>query len=234
MRTANRAGIPQENRSSKPTTTKMKPAFTKVNRYVFDPKAMSWSLPSGTTCPGAEQCLAKADRTTGKITNGPKQKFKCYSAQGERYPSVRSRYWANFDAVRGKTSNEVCDILSDCWPIKARRNRTHTAGDFFSEQYFLGWMEFAASKPDVQFWAFTKSIPFWVGNMGSVPKNMELQASYGGRWDSLIEEHELKFARVVWSPEEAEKLGLKIDTDDRLAAYPGPSFALLENFSKKG
>ena len=63
---------------------------------------------------------------------------------------------------------------------------------------------------------------------------MELQASYGGRWDSLIEEHELKFARVVWSPEEAEKLGLKIDTDDRLAAYPGPSFALLENFSKKG
>ena len=114
----------------------MKPAFTKVNRYVFDPKAMSWSLPSGTTCPGAEQCLAKADRTTGKITNGPKQKFKCYSAQGERYPSVRSRYWANFDAVRGKTSNEVCDILSDCWPIKARRNRIHTAGDFFSEQYF--------------------------------------------------------------------------------------------------
>ena len=55
----------------------MKPAFTKVNRYIFDPKAFSWSLPSGTTCPGAEACLAKVDRVTGKSTNGPKQEFKC-------------------------------------------------------------------------------------------------------------------------------------------------------------
>ena len=62
----------------------MKPAFTKVNRYIFDPKAWSWSIPSGTTCPGAEQCLAKVDRETGHMTNGPKQTFKCYAAVSER------------------------------------------------------------------------------------------------------------------------------------------------------
>ena len=210
----------------------MKPAFTKVNRYIFDPKAWSWSIPSGTTCPGAEQCLAKVDRGTGKITNGPKQTFKCYAAVSERYPSVRKRYWANFDAVRGKKCDEVAHVLSECFPKNAKRVRVHTAGDFFSEEYFKGWMQFAAAKPDVQFWAFTKSLPFWVRNIDLVPSNMEIQASYGGKWDNMIEEHGLKYAKVVWSREEAESLGLEIDTNDKLAAFPGPSFALVENFTK--
>ena len=211
----------------------MKPAFTKVNRYIFDPKAWSWSIPSGTTCPGAEKCLAKVDRETGQMTNGTKQEFKCYAAVSERYPSVRKRYWTNFDAVRWKNRDEVADVLTECFPKNAKRVRVHTAGDFFSEEYFLGWMQFAASKTDVQFWAFTKSLPFWIRNMDSVPPNMELQASYGGRWDDMIGEHGLKYAKVVWSPEEAESLGLKIDTDDKLAAFTGPSFALLENFTKQ-
>jgi hypothetical protein len=167
------------------------------------------------------------------MTNGPKQTFKCYAAVSERYPSVRARYWCNFDAVRGKSAGEVASVISECFPKKAKRVRVHTAGDFFSEQYFLGWMEFARSMPDVQFWAFTKSLPFWISNMASVPENMELQASYGGRWDSMIEQNNLKFARVVWSREEAEKLGLEIDMDDSRAARRGGSFALLENFSSR-
>lgn len=167
------------------------------------------------------------------MTNGPKQKFKCYSAVSERYPSVRARYWCNFDAVRGKTPGEVADVLTECCPKRAARVRVHTAGDFFSENYFLGWMQFAESKPDIRFWAFTKSLPFWIQNTNSVPPNMELQASYGGKWDDLIDEHGLKYARVVWSRAEAEALGLEIDTDDRLAATPGKSFALMENFTKE-
>lgn len=167
------------------------------------------------------------------MTNGPKQTFKCYSAVGERYPSVRKRYWANFDAVRGQRAESVVNVLGSCFPKNAKRVRVHTAGDFFSEDYFLGWMLFAKSKPDVQFWAFTKSLPLWVNNSGEVPSNMEMQASYGGRHDAMIEEHRLKYAKVVWSEGEAEEIGLDIDTDDRLAAFPGPSFALLENFTKQ-
>ena len=67
--------------------------------------------------------------------------------------------------------------------------------------------------------------------MDAVPANMELQASYGGKWDAMIEDQGLKYAKVVWSPEEAELLGLEIDTDDKLAAFSGHSFALLENFT---
>ena len=145
---------------------------------------------------------------------------------------MRKRYWCNFDSVRGKKANEVVTVLEQCFPKNAKRVRVHTAGDFFSEEYFIGWMRFASSKPSVQFWAFTKSLPFWIRNNGIVPPNMEIQASYGGKWDSMIEEHRLKYARVVWTKSEAESQGLEIDTDDRLAAFPGRPFALLENFSK--
>jgi hypothetical protein len=207
-----------------------RPAFTRVNRYIFDPQAMSWSLPSGTTCPGALLCLAKADRHTGKIWNGPEQKFKCYSAVTERFPSVRQRLWANFDAVKGKSALEVADVL-ECMPRKTERVRIHTAGDFFSQAYFDGWLEFCRRHERVHFWAFTKSVKFWVARLGQIPSNLVLQASKGGREDHLIDEHGLKYAEVVWSEQEAAQKGLAIDVDDYLAAYGSAPFALLENFS---
>lgn len=206
----------------------MRPAFTKANRYIFDSKALSWSIPSGHTCPGADACLASADRDTGRITNGPRQQFKCYSAELERFPSVRSRYWANLDAVRGKSPEEVFAVL-ECLPRKAHLVRIHTAGDFFSQAYLDGWLQFVRSRPGTHFYAFTKSLPLWVRRLGEIPPNLVLQASYGGKWDGLIAEHGLKYARVVFSTEEAQALGLPIDTDDRLAAYGTQSFALLEN-----
>jgi hypothetical protein len=65
--------------------------------------------------------------------------------------------------------------------------------------------------------------------MNEIPGNLILQASYGGKWDHLIAEHNLKSARVVWSTAEAEALGLQVDTNDRLAAYGSEPFALVEN-----
>ena len=209
----------------------MKPAFTKGNRYLFDPATYAWNIPSGWTCPAADQCLAKADRKTGKITNGPGQKFKCYSAMTERYPSVRERLWTNFESVARKSPEDVEAVLQ-CLPEKAKLVRIHAAGDFFSQNYFDGWLRFIRSREDVHFWAFTKSLPFWIARINEIPPNLMLQASYGGKHDELIDRHNLKYAKVVWSKAEAESLGLEIDLDDRLAAYGSKSFALLENFTK--
>lgn len=206
-----------------------KPAFTKANRYIFDRSAWSWSIPSGHTCIGADICLASADRDTGEITNGPRQQFRCYSAELERFPSVRKRYWANYEAVRGKSPTQVFDTIMGCLPRRARLVRIHTAGDFFSQDYFDGWLAVAAMCPSVHFWAFTKSLPLWVRRLDKVPPNLILQASWGGKWDYLIDQHGLKSARVVFGTEEAQRLGLPIDTDDRLAAYGSQSFALVEN-----
>jgi len=209
----------------------MKPAFTKVNRYIFDPEAYSWNLPSGWSCPAADECLAKVDKDSGKMWDGPNQKFKCYSAMTERYPSVRKRLWCNFDAVKGKKPSEVADVL-ECMPKKVKRVRIHSAGDFFSQDYFDGWLIFMERHPEVHFWAFTKSVNLWVNRLGCIPNNFELQASMGGKHDHLIAEHGLKYARVVWSEAEAATLGLIIDTNDYFAAYGKNPFALLENFTR--
>ena len=54
-------------------------------------KLSTFSLPSGHTCPGALDCLSKADRDTGKITDGKHTEFRCFQASAEAvYPSLRN------------------------------------------------------------------------------------------------------------------------------------------------
>jgi hypothetical protein len=109
----------------------------------------------------------------------------------------------------------------------AGRVRVHVAGDFFSQDYFDSWMEVARQRPFTRFYAYTKALPFWVRRLAEVPDNYVLTASYGGTHDHLIEDHQLRFARVVFTEQEASDLGLEIDHDDSRAMEPGPSFALL-------
>jgi hypothetical protein len=213
----------------------MSRGFTNSNRYFagLGFNVWSWNLPSGYSCPGAKECLAHADRTTGKITNGRHQKFRCYSATGERYPAVRDKAWANYEAMKGKTPAQAAGALLECFPAAATHVRIHAGGDFFSQNYFDGWLMVCVSYPEVKFWAFTKSLPFWIARMGGIPTNLCLQASYGGKHDALIKERALKYALVVYSVEEAALLGLRIDTDDGLAIEGDESFALLEKTSAR-
>lgn len=209
-----------------------RPGFTRGNRYLFSPDVWTWNLPSGYTCPGAKACLAYADRETGKLAKGPYAEFKCYSAVTERFPAVRDKAWANRDLVWGLRDVDVASVLLDLLPTNATMVRIHAAGDFFSQAYFDGWLIVAEQRPDIAFWAFTKSLPFWIKRLYEIPDNLMLNASYGGKHDALIEQWGLKYAKVVYSENEAKYLGLPIDVDDRLAAQSNQPFALLENFSR--
>lgn len=188
----------------------------------------TFSLPSGFSCPCALQCLSKADRETGKITDGVATEFRCFSASQEAlYKNVRDSRWHNFESLRGLTSEQMSSLISLSIPSKANVVRIHVAGDFFSQSYFDAWMSVARSNPDILFYAYTKSLHFWIARHGQIPANMVLTASRGGRKDDLIEQHNLREARVVFSEEEAESLGMEIDHDDSHAMKTGPSFALL-------
>ena len=85
--------------------------------------------------------------------------------------------------------------------------------------------------PHRQFYAYTKSLPFWVNRLSSISignfPNLELIASRGGTKDKLIDEHQLKEAVVVYSEQEAKERNLEIDYTDYLACYGKESFALL-------
>ena len=206
--------------------------FTKGNSYL--PKGTwTFNLPSGWSCPHAKECLAFADRETGKIMDGNQQEFRCYSATTERYPSVRKQVWANFDGLKHHKFAEVVQMLLEALPNKATHVRIHGGGDFFSQNYFDAWLEVCRRRPNIQFWAFTKSLPFWVARKKEIPINLSLTASYGGRSDFLIEEHNLRYALVVQSEAEASARSLPVDMHDFHAMRRGGSFALVENSKRK-
>ena len=108
--------------------------------------------------------------------------------------------------------------------------RIHVAGDFFNPNYMKAWVMVAKLNEDRLFYAYTKSLKFWLDMVDDIPYNMVMTASYGGRDDHLIATKGLRSATVVFSEAEADRLGAEIDHDDSHAAQPSlrnDSFALL-------
>lgn len=188
----------------------------------------TFTLPSGYTCPGASACMTRADRVDGHITDGPKQTFRCFAASMEaRLTQLRAKGWHNLEMLKrcGGDCDNMADLIHASLPVNAKIVRVHVGGDFFSNTYFQAWIRVSRRNPDVRFYAYTKSLPFWIAN--EIPENFRLTASEGGKFDHLIAQHGLKTSKVVFSIEEAAALGLEIDHDDSHAYNAGDSFALL-------
>lgn len=193
--------------------------FVKKTNY-YTGIVYEWNLPSGFSCPFAMECLVKVDRETGKFDNRSNQ-FRCYSASAERFPGVREHRWINFDHVRSGKRPEI--------PKNAKAIRIHASGDFYSQAYFDMWLDICRENPDIEFWAYTKSLIYWVNRIYSIPDNLVLTASNGGKQDKLIQEFKLKNVIVVKNAGETDR---QIDTNDDLARIPGLNFALIDNFVK--
>lgn len=208
--------------------------FSKANRKLAKGakgrKMYTFDLPSGHSCPFALDCLSKADRVTGRITDGAQTKFRCYAASMESFASsVREKVWHNFDLLTAgrKDATAMADLIERSIPQDAQIIRIHSSGDFFNLQYMLAWAMVATKRPDLLFYAYTKSIGYWVELLDVIPANLKLNASRGGRQDALIDEHGLKEVVVVYHPEEADRRGLEIDKDDTHAYEQDKSFALV-------
>ena len=195
--------------------------FLRKNKY-YEGIVYEWNLPSGFTCPFAMECLVKVDRHTGKFDNKSKA-YRCYSAMQERFPAVRNHRWANFDFLRDGGKPEI--------PKKAEAVRIHMSGDFYSQDYFDMWLDICNENPKIEFWAYTKSLKYWVKRINEIPDNLILTASKGGRNDNLIDEYNLKNVEIIKTKEDAK--GKPIDTCDDQARIPNVNFCLLDNFAKK-
>ena len=201
---------------------------TKADRA--KPIIYSFSLPSGYACPFALDCLSKADRITGKITDGKNTKFRCFSASDEaRSPQARAQRWHNFDLLRRiKTVAGMVELIEASLPKAWDVLRIHIGGDFFNQTYFDAWVQVARNHLESGqiLYAYTKSLPYWIAN-NNIPANLNLTASEGGTRDHLIKQHGQKSSTVVFSPEEAEDLGLEIDHNEYHAIVGKDPFALL-------
>ena len=198
-------------------------------------KVYSFDLLSGVDCPFAMKCKSEAEvQEDGrrKIKDGPDTEFRCFSASQEvLFTTAYNARKRNHDAIHAlETSDDIADALIAALPKDAGIIRIHVAGDMFSHKYFMAWIKVAERTPNVLFYAYTKSLVYWVRSRDSVPFNLVLTASYGGRNDELIAEHGLRSAKVVYSEAQAERMGLEIDHDDSHACDPtraNQDFALL-------
>ena len=181
-----------------------------------------WNLPTGWSCPFAQECLVKVDRESGKF-DVRKGEYRCYAASAERFPEVRKSRWANFELMKSGRIPEI--------PLKCKAIRIHSSGDFFSQAYFDLWLQICRSRPDIEFWAYTKSLSYWIARLDQIPDNLILTASYGGRQDDLIEIYDLKNVKVYPSADLVEP-GRPIDVNDDWARKPKVNFALLDNMKQ--
>jgi hypothetical protein len=199
-----------------------------------------FSLPSGHSCPGAKNCLTKADRATGKITDlqieADGMIFRCYAAMDEaRRPNVRKLRWDNFDLLKSEKSTAaktklIVESVKATGLNRGGTLRVHIGGDYYSQSYFNAWMKAASYFPNVVFYSYTKSIKFlleYVTAFGGLPKNFVFTCSRGGKYDNLIPATMTKSAKVFFSKAEADALDLEIDHTDDLAISGADDFALL-------
>lgn len=213
-------------------------------------KVFAFSLLSGHSCPFAKECLSKVIRVDGKskIQDGPDTLFRCFSASSEvMYPIVYDHRKNNMDIVDAcKNKQQILKLLRAALPKNAKGNivRIHVGGDFNKLRYFDAWLQICRDNTDTIFYAYTKALPFWVRRLDDMPNNLAMTASYGGKFDYMIPEYNLRSATVVYprwvkrkgkrirqtGEEWAAEMKLDLDFDDHHAYDPTKkdvSFALL-------
>jgi hypothetical protein len=192
------------------------------------------SIVAGKSCPAAKDChsYVETTKTGNRIVDGKDTEFRCYAASIEALrPNVLQAHQSNFDALRNaRTIEDKVALIVDAMrrqsiDTDSRRVRIHSSGDFFVQSYFDAWLQVAQMYPEIIFYAYTKSIKFWLRRINEIPANFKLTASLGGHHDDLVLKHNLKRVEVVFSREEAGNL--PIDSDDTNAWQHDGNFAQL-------
>lgn len=209
----------------------------------LDKKIATFSILSGHSCPGADKCYTKViidSNNKRKVIDGKNQEFRCFSASQEAlYTNVYNNREHNYNLIlniikdKSLNSNAKSEAIYKLF-VKSLPSlhkwsilRLHVGGDIFCQEYFDALIMLANNFKTHIFYAYTKSIHFWVKRLDKIPDNFKLTASHGGKYDDLIDKYNLKSVKVIMSEEEAEMYNLEIDHDDSHAYDGNDNFALL-------
>jgi len=216
--------------------------FSKGNKKLSK-DTLILSLPAGLTCPGSNNCKAWVTLKDDKrvLNRGNETIFTCFAASEElRYPNVFKSRKYNYDLINSyvikKDLNGLTDLINRS--IQANRKnitkvRIHESGDFFNILYLKAWLNVVKLNKDLKFYCYSKSLNFFLEVL--LPNNFYMVASYGSRFDYLIDQgYFTKYSKVVFSEEEAKKLNLEIDKDDSLCFGNKPFALLLHGLQEKG
>ena len=95
--------------------------------------------------------------------------------------------------------------------------RIHDSGDFYSIKYLSKWVQIANDNKDVIFYAYTKSIKFFINGL-KLPKNLKIIFSEGSKTDNLINTSKHRHARIFKSKELLNAAGYINASDNDLKA----------------
>ena len=146
-------------------------------------RVLNFSLPAyktitgKTVCPFAKDCV----------------KY-CYAQKGNyRYPSVVKGLNNRYNL--SQTEEFIPQMNATIILERPTHVRIHDSGDFYSPEYLNKWVTIAKQNKDVIFYAYTKSIKFFVDGL-LLPDNMKIIFSEGSKIDSLIDVKKHRHARI--------------------------------------
>jgi hypothetical protein len=207
--------------------------FTKGNAKLGK-QTLIFNLPAGKTCPGALFCksFAVVD-ANGKrsIQDGEHTIFRCFAASSEvQYDAAFYNRAQNLqmvsDAIKdGSAADLIHNSIQEHRTKNTKLVRIHESGDFFSGAYLDAWIEVAHRNPDLKFYCYSKSLQLFLNF--KMPENFYMTASYGGKFDYLIDEGFFtRYAKVFMTEDDANAAGLEVDHDDS-HCFGNKPFALL-------
>lgn len=133
----------------------------------------------------------------------------CYARSGTyNFSNVKAAHVRNLEMTLDDLDLWKANIIQE---LKAKRYyggksvRIHDSGDFYSEMYFLAWLEIATFTPHVFFYAYTKEVALI--KQYELPSNFVIIFSMGGKQDHLIDKENDRHADVFPSLEALEAAG---------------------------
>jgi hypothetical protein len=215
--------------------------FTKGNAKLGK-QTLIFNLPAGKTCPGALFCKSFAvvdDNGKRTIQDGEHTIFRCFAASSEVQYDAAFENRANnlrliVDALQnGSAADLINQGIQEYRTKNTKLVRIHESGDFFSGAYLDAWIEVAIRNPDLKFYCYSKSLQLFLNF--NLPANFYFTASYGGKWDHLIDAGLFKrYAKVFMTEGDANAAGLEVDHDDSHCFGDKPFALLVHGTQPKG
>ena len=169
----------------------------------------------------------------------------CYARQGAYlFSNVAKKHHANLDIALSPEFESVLQKDLDKAVKQSERKgqkcliRIHDSGDFFGLDYTLTWFRVMRLNPNVQFYAYTKSVELFKDLRDhedlNQPSNFSLIYSLGGKQDSLINLETDRHSRVFESLDDLLDAGyVDASHDDTVALGSNPKIGLVYHGGKK-
>lgn len=171
-------------------------------------RVYNFGIPAQDTCLWAKDCI----------------KY-CYAKKGAyAWSNVKPAFAKRLTVT--KTNAFIDLMLMEIDSTKATHIRIHDSGDFYSREYLHKWFKIMEQRPNVQFYAYSKSLPLL--ERERLPSNFTLIKSLGGKCDDKIDQSNDRHARIFKTIAELTAAGYANASDnDLIAIGNNPKIGLL-------